>query len=221
MEPSTPGTELQSAGKSNLPSMLVVVFLAALTLAVLFRSPYDAGNLSTVPDGAEYAVGAWRFATQGVYNIVLLGKVFPDRYPPGFPILVLSPVYHFLPGDLGNGIFGVLALGLVGVISAWYIGKQFGGIWSAAFSVLALLLSADYRLGITRILSDGATAVLGIAACLVYLRIRAHEHTSTRAHEHTSTRAHEHTSTRAHGYGTSTTSSLAYFPASPLLCAMT
>ncbi len=174
MEPAETNLKPAPTQSSNLPQLLVILFLATLSLTFLFRSPFDAGNLGKEPDSGEYAVGAWRLATQGHFNIVLLGKTYPDRYPPGFPALILAPVYHFLPSDLGNGIYGVLIAGLIGVMAAWYIGKCFGNGWCGAFSVLALLLVKDYRLGTTRILSDGTTAVLGLLACVTYLRLRAH-----------------------------------------------
>lgn len=164
---------------SHLPVILLLLFIFTLCVAFIYRSPYDAGAMPTQPDEGEYTVGAWRLANLGQYNIVILNKVYPDRYSPGFPLL-LAVVYKIFPSDLGNGILVVFIAAICGVVVTWYIGKWFGSIWSASLGVLALLMVSDFRLGATTILSDTPSCVLALITCLLYLRIRNIENPGTR-----------------------------------------
>jgi hypothetical protein len=150
-----------------------LALLVLLSLAFLYRSSYSASALEVVPDSVEYALGAKRLVTLGQFNITLNGAAYPPRYSPWFSAVALAPVYELMRGDDGAGIFAVLVFGIVGIVAAYEIGRRLGGVWSGAGAALCLMTFKEYHVMARLILTDLPCAVLGLLACLVYLRSTA------------------------------------------------
>lgn len=148
---------------------ILLLLLLTFSLAFLFRSAYVASDLSIVPDSVEYAIGAWRLANLSHFNISINGHSYPSRYPPGFSTILLAPVYLLFPNDIGNGIYAILGMALIGVWGAWVYGCRVGNVWSGALAALSVMVIKDYRFGAERIMSDLPTAVLGFLGLLVFL----------------------------------------------------
>lgn len=166
-------TSRRRALRAALSAALALVLI--WSLAFLYRSPYSASSLETVPDSVEYAVAAWRLATLGGLNIAINGRAYPSRYPPGFSLL-LAPAYTLAPGSLGIGILVVLGFALVGVGAAIAIGRRAGGLWGGVGAALALLLFKQYRDMSRLVMTDVPAAACGLAGCAIYLRLRRRSH---------------------------------------------
>ena len=124
------------------------------------------------PDTVEYALAPLQSLETGRYEIVLEGRPLPSRYPPWFPMLVILPAYILLGHDPGNAILPVTLLAVTGIGFAWAIGKRLGGIAGAILAGLALLFLPSYASWGTQVMSDVPSAVLMLATCLLYLRLR-------------------------------------------------
>ncbi len=158
------------AESSLLETWLPILALLALSVAYLYQPPEAAANLSTVPDSVEYATSAHRLATLGRYDIEINHVGYPPRYSPGFPVLLLAPVYRLAPGDLGNGVYAVLLAAIVAVLTAYAIGKRLAGPWGGCLAGLGLLLAPTFREFSRDIMSDVPTLALGLLAFGVFLR---------------------------------------------------
>jgi 4-amino-4-deoxy-L-arabinose transferase-like glycosyltransferase len=148
----------------------VAPWLLGLAAAlVLWRSPWEASQLLTVPDAVEYAVSAQRLATLGELDIVVDGRALPPRYAPGFPVLLLAPAYALLGPDLGNAIVPVLLCGVAAVLAAYRLGRGLGGPAGGALAALAVTALPDFQKYGARVMSDVPACAFALWACVHYV----------------------------------------------------
>ena len=99
------------------------------------------------------------------------GRTLPPRYPPGFSVLFLSPIYYFAPGQIGNGIYAVLGMGLIATWLAYRIGRRLAGALGGVLSAVLLLHHGQFA-GYTQVIMTDVPAVaLGLLLVWCYLRL--------------------------------------------------
>jgi hypothetical protein len=152
---------------------LALAILLIVALPTLFEPPYAASDLSIAPDAVEYSTAAWRLVREGRYAITINGTPYPPRYPPGFALFALVPVYGLTGADVGGGIYGVLVWSLIGIAAAFAIGRRLGGVASGILAGAAVLLLPDFRHYSQMIMSDATSAAVTLVLLLVYLRLTA------------------------------------------------
>jgi hypothetical protein len=142
---------------------LAVLLLAALALCL----PADwSGDLRPAPDAVEYAVTAQRLASGESFALPLPGRDDPSRYPFGFPAL-LAPAYWFPGADLRAGLYGVIALGALGVLLVYLLGSRLWDRPTGLLAALTLLFLPQYLTWNRAIMSETATATLVAATALL------------------------------------------------------
>ena len=153
----------------------VLVVLLIVAFFALFESPFSASDLTIAPDSVEYSTAAWRLVNEGRYSVTINGAAYPPRYPPGFALLALAPVYQLFGQDpgIGVGIYGVLFWSLVGVAAAFAIGRRLGGLTSGLLAGASVLLLPDYRHYSQMIMSDATCTAMMLVLLFVYLRVSA------------------------------------------------
>lgn len=125
------------------PKLWAVVYIA-LAVAVLWRTPESAGHLGTT-DSIEYATSAVHFVEGKGLTFNAYGEVHPSRYPPGYAVLFLAPLYAMDSSFLGIGIYSVVASGI-------------------AFAFILLMLCFHFLP--LRQANCAATITLGITLCI-------------------------------------------------------
>jgi hypothetical protein len=151
------------AGQVEAAGTLAVAFFAILALYIPISW---IGDLGPVPDAQEYAITARNLAHGGSYTISLLGSHYPPRYPFGFPALI-APAY-WLPGPtLANGIYAVVAFGVLAAVLAYRLARLVGGYLAGAVAVIVLLALPQYQLWNHELMSETASAALTVAAALL------------------------------------------------------
>lgn len=153
--------------RHTLPAL--VLLLAALHL---YRPPLRAAELEVSPDSVEYAIAARRLATTGKYEVILKGSALPPRYPPGFSAIFLAPVYFVAPGNIGGGILAVWAAGCGAALLVYLIGNKLSGPWGGLFATIFFLHQEEMMKYTQLIMTDIPAILLGLGACLLYLRVR-------------------------------------------------
>ena len=144
----------------------LAVAVVALAVAALYIPPAWRADFRPPPDAVEYAVTAQRLARFDSYALPLLGRHYPPRYPFGFPAL-LAPAY-WLPGaTLANGIYSVVAYGVLGVALTYALGRLLWGRAVGLVAAVALLLLPQYPGWSHAIMSETATVALVAAAALL------------------------------------------------------
>jgi 4-amino-4-deoxy-L-arabinose transferase-like glycosyltransferase len=157
----------------QLQTALALALLLVVAFFALFEPSFTASDLTIAPDSVEYSTAAWRLVHEGRYAVTINGTAYPPRYPPGFALLALAPVYQLLGHEIGigAGIFGVLFWSLVGVAAAFAIGRRLGGIPSGLMAGAAVLLLPDFRRYSQMIMSDTTCAAMMLVLLLAYLRL--------------------------------------------------
>jgi len=150
--------------------LLVLLLIAAVWL---YRTPYSASNLEVPPDTVEYALAPLQLLETGRYEIVLEGRGLPPRYPPWFPAFVILPAYVLFGHEPGNAILPITLLALAGIGFAYAIGKRISSTAGGVLSALAVLLLPSYSSWATQVMTDVPCTALMLAACLVFLHVRA------------------------------------------------
>jgi hypothetical protein len=150
---------------------LALTLLLVVSFFALFEPPFAASDLTIAPDSVEYSTAAWRLVYEGRYAVTINGNAYPPRYPPGFALLALAPVYQLLGRDPGIGIYGILFWSLVGVAAAFAIGRRLGGIPSGLLAGASVLLLPDYQKYSQMIMSDATCTAMTLVLLLVYLRL--------------------------------------------------
>ncbi|PCJ53256.1 MAG: hypothetical protein COA70_10030 [Planctomycetota bacterium] len=115
---------LFAIGQAICHPKLWVVAYVALAVAVLWRTPESAGDLGT-SDSIEYATSAKHWVDGEGLTIITYGEVHPSRYPPGYAVLFLAPIYALGASSLGAGIYSVVATGIGLAILLWILCAQF------------------------------------------------------------------------------------------------
>jgi 4-amino-4-deoxy-L-arabinose transferase-like glycosyltransferase len=150
--------------------VVAAALLATAAVLLVWRSPYEASNLTVVPDEVEYAASAQRLATLGRFDIPVDGRTLPPRYPPGFPVLLLAPGYALLGPEPGNGVVPVVVLCAAGILAAYALGRALGGIWGGALAALAVLSVPMWRLQSGRVMSDVPASAFALWCGFAYVR---------------------------------------------------
>jgi hypothetical protein len=170
-QPQSPSTS--SLGKwAKLATIAAVALVAVLAARRIYRSPYSASDLHTTPDEVEYAVCAQRMATLGRYDMDFDGVGVRPHSTPWFSA-VIAPVYVVAPGEIGNGIWAVLAFAVAGAIALHRVGERVAGALGGALAVCAVLWMPLYPEVARQIMTDVPGAALGFVALWFFLRISA------------------------------------------------
>ena len=161
----------------QLQTALALALLLVVAFFALFEPSFTASDLTIAPDSVEYSTAAWRLVHEGRYAVTINGTAYPPRYPPGFALLALAPVYQLLGHEIGigAGIFGVLFWSLVGVAAAFAIGRRLGGLPSGLMAGAGVLLLPDFRRYSQMIMSDATCAAMMLVLLLAYLRLTSAE----------------------------------------------
>jgi hypothetical protein len=117
---------------------LLALFVAlALGLAIRWTTPSQVADLRPRPDALEYEESARNLANGYGYVLRIAGKIYPPRYPFGFPIL-LVPAVAVAKDTPGIGIWVVLASALAAIVAAWALAGAAAGTASATVAALFL-----------------------------------------------------------------------------------
>jgi hypothetical protein len=154
---------------AKLATIAAVVLAALLTARRVYRSPYSASDLHTTPDEVEYAVCAQRLATLGRYDMDFDGVGVRPHSTPWFSA-VIAPVYVAAPGEIGNGIWAVLAFAVVGMVALHRVGERVAGPLGGALAVCAVLWMPLFPEIARQIMTDVPGAALGFIALWLFLR---------------------------------------------------
>ena len=157
---------------TGIASIILLVLVAMSATVFLFKTSYNASDLSIVPDSVEYAIGANNIVTSGEYTILLNGEKFPPRYPPWFSLLILAPAYLIFGTAIGNAIYSITFFAVVGIVAAFMLGKHISGDMGGLLAALALLLHPLYRNYAGTIMTDVPCVALILLGCLLYLKIK-------------------------------------------------
>jgi hypothetical protein len=150
----------------TFPNGWIVAFLVWGGV-LLYRAPYYASNLETVPDSVEYVAMGWRAAREGRITLPIEGRELPSRYQPWFSLALLAPIYGFKWADPGHGIWSIFLLALVGMAFCWRMAAVGGGMRAAFAAAILLLAGTDYAIWGRKILTDvPATACVLVLAYL-------------------------------------------------------
>jgi len=125
--------------KSWLPVLGAIIVLT-IAAYVRWTPPSRAGDLRPRPDALEYESGARNMLHGTGYYLVVEGRRYPPRYPPGFSVL-LVPFLFAWDGGPGSGIIAVLATALIGTALAIVTGHLVAG--PLAGLVAGVLLAAS------------------------------------------------------------------------------
>lgn len=135
-----------------------------------YAPPARVAELEIIPDSVEYAVAAQRFAATGRYEIVVNGRSLPPRYPPGFSVVFLAPVYAIAPDNIGNGIVVVWLAGIACVLLAYLMANQLAGPWGGVLAAVALARHPQFAAYTQVIMTDIPAVAFALAAAWVYTR---------------------------------------------------
>ncbi len=167
-----PRTRVETAGR--VAAAVALALYLATAAAVVFREPSAAAAL-TVPDALEYAWGAQRLVTVGRFEVLLDGRSHPSRYPPGFSLFFLAPVYGLDADSIGLGIVPVFLSSLAVFALVWRLCRRAlpgaPGV-GAAFLLLPVLVG-DYWLyqQSREVMSDVPALLLGLVAVFAFTRV--------------------------------------------------
>lgn len=132
--------------------------------AVRWTVPEAVQDLRPRPDALEYEEAARALADGDGYCLQFDGACWPPRYPPGFSLL-LVPAMWLTGGEVGGGIWTVLAWALAGIAGVWALGLATGGPLSAGAAALLLALAPLHVRWSRAVMSDvpSATALTLLA----------------------------------------------------------
>lgn len=143
-----------------------LMFWAAV---LLYRAPFYASNLETVPDSVEYVTVGWRAAREGKITLPIEGQEMPPRYQPWFSLVVLTPLYLLPRTQPGDGIWAVYFLALLGVSCSIRMARSLAGLGAAIAATVLLLVMTDYGTWARKILTDAPTTALLLALASHYI----------------------------------------------------
>lgn len=138
----------------GLPQSLWVRVTLLGGAILLFRSPYLAADLRLSPDSVEYAIGAARLVSDGIYALPLNHFDAPPRYAPWFSGLIIAPAY-FVPGlGIGAGVLLIWLYALILLTAIARVGELLGGKHVAVLAAVLLLATPHLRSLSREILTD-------------------------------------------------------------------
>ncbi len=140
----------------------VALAVALVAAAVVYTPRAWVSDLGPMPDAGEYAMSARNLAHLRGFVIELLGREYPPRYPPGFPLL-LAPVF-WLPGaTLANAIHIVAAFAVVAVVLTHALARRLGGPVAGLLAAGALLLRTEFVDWSHQVMTETATIAVATA----------------------------------------------------------
>ena len=163
---------ISSITRTNIISIFLLILIALSATVLLFKSSYNASDLSIVPDSVEYALGAHNIVTNGEYSIAINGQELPPRYPPWFSLLILAPAYLIFGTSIGNAIYAITFFAVIGIVATFLLGKRIAGNMGGLLASQALLLHPLYRNYAGTIMTDVPCVTLILLGCLLYLKIK-------------------------------------------------
>lgn len=167
--PASPCVAARASRWATLATIIAVLLSCVLATRRMYCTPYCASDLHIKPDAIEYAVCAQRIATLGRYDMDFNGESLPPHSTPWFSML-LAPIYFVARGELGNGIWAILAFAVLGVVVMHRTGTQLAGAVGGAAAALALLALPRYTLAAREIMTDIPGAVLGLVCLWLFVR---------------------------------------------------
>ena len=122
-----------------------MLFLLAVGIALRLRwaGPADVADLFPPPDAVQYDTAAANLAAGRGYVLDVDGAIYPPRYPPGFPLLMVlgSP----LTGTpVGFGIRTVQVLSAASILVAALLAFRAAGPWAGAATASILAVSGTH-----------------------------------------------------------------------------
>jgi 4-amino-4-deoxy-L-arabinose transferase-like glycosyltransferase len=146
-----------------------LVLALAAGAAVRWTTPRQVEDLRPRPDALEYEEAARNLADGHGYCLVFDGGCWPPRYPPGFSVL-LAPAMWLTGGQLGGGIWTVLACALLGIAALWALGLTTGGPASAVVGAWLLALAPLHIRWSRAVMADVPAATLTTLLALAGVR---------------------------------------------------
>ena len=144
----------------------VAVAVALAAAAVAYTPRAWVSDLGPMPDAGEYATSARNLAHLRGFIIELLGREYPPRYPPGFPLL-LAPVF-WLPGATrASAIHVVAAFAVVAVLLTYVLARRLGGPVAGLLAAGALLLRTEFVDWSHQVMSETATVAMATAIAVL------------------------------------------------------
>jgi len=147
----------------------IIVFAATW---VRWTPPQRAGDLRPRPDALEYEAGARNLISGRGYCLVVEGRKYPPRYPPGMSML-LAPFLLAWDGGPGSGIVAVLVMAVAGVIASMLATGIAAGVLAGLASG-ALLAASPAHVRLSRaVMSEAPSACLvAVVLLLVVMELR-------------------------------------------------
>ena len=144
----------------------VAVAVALAAAAVVYAPRAWVSDLGPMPDAGEYATSARNLAHRHGFVIELLGREYPPRYPPGFPLL-LAPVF-WLPGaTLASAIHVVAAFAVLAVLLTYALARRLGGPVAGLLAAGAVLLRTEFVDWSHQVMSETATVATATAIAVL------------------------------------------------------
>lgn len=151
----------------------IALAFGCAAVAILWSSP-DGVRPLLISDASEYATSAARFVEGEGFTIRVDGVAHPPRYPAGFPLAFLAPLYAAGGTDaLGRGVFAVLASGVaVLLLLRWLCRRCLStdraelAAWGTLAAVAAL---RAFRLSAESIMADLPLLLACGVACLAFV----------------------------------------------------
>jgi hypothetical protein len=155
----------------------VALFAGLVLLAVAgyarWTPPARAGDLRPRPDALEYEAGARNLVRGGGYHLLVEGRPYPPRYPPGLSVL-LAPILFARDQGPGTGILGVFAAALLCIAFAMRATSLAAGPLAGLVAGLMLAASPSHVRWSRAVMSDVPSAALvALAALLLVVAVRA------------------------------------------------
>ncbi len=147
--------------------LVAAAIVAAASATVLVIPASWRADPRPFPDAVEYAIAARNLAHSGTYTIHVLGNPYPPRYPFGLSAL-LTPAYLAPSVSLSDGVYGVVAFGVIGVLCVYLLGRVASGFAGGVVAAVSLLLCSPYLEWSHQVMGETATAALvsAVALCL-------------------------------------------------------
>jgi hypothetical protein len=156
-------------------SLAPLAGLALLAVAGYARwtPPARAGDLRPRPDALEYEAGARSMVRGSGYWLVVEGRRYPPRYPPGFSAL-LAPIFFAWDQGPGTGVVAVFVAALLGIALVMRATDLAAGPLAGLVAGVLLAASPSHVRWSRAVMSDVPSAALvALAALLLVGAVRA------------------------------------------------
>jgi 4-amino-4-deoxy-L-arabinose transferase-like glycosyltransferase len=140
----------------------VTLAVALVAAAIVYTPRAWVSDLGPMPDAGEYAMSARNLAHLHGFVIELLGREYPPRYPPGFP-LILAPVFWVPGATLASAIHVVAAFAVVAVLLTHALSRRLGGPVAGLLASGALVLRPVFVDWSHQVMTETATIAVATA----------------------------------------------------------